>query len=74
MKFLIIQSKDMGKRKIEIDEKFLISGEDAENLKENSQIRLLGLGDVKITKLGDVLEGEIVDGNSSNIPKIQWVS
>ena len=66
--------KDMGKRKIEIDDRILISGEDAESVGENSQIRLLGLGNVMITKVGEQLEGEFVkDGNVLDIPKIQWV-
>ena len=65
---------DMGKRKIEITEDFYISGDDAESIKEPSSIRLLGLGNVKITKMGDEFEGEFEgDGDSSNILKIQWV-
>ena len=66
--------KDKGKRKIEVDEKFLISGDDAKNIQENTQIRLLGLGNVKISKLDGEIQGEFVgEGDSSNIPKIQWV-
>ena len=65
---------DMGKRKIEITEDFYISGDDAESIKEQSTIRLLGLGNVKITKIGTEFEGEFEgDGDSSNILKIQWV-
>jgi len=65
---------DMGKRKIEIDENFYISGDDAQTIKEGTQIRLLGLGNVSITKTGFELEGEFVEnGETSNIPKIQWV-
>ncbi|KEQ57182.1 Glutamate--tRNA ligase protein [Marine Group I thaumarchaeote SCGC RSA3] len=65
---------DMGKRKIEITEDFYISGDDAELIKEQTSIRLLGLGNVKITKVSDEFEGEFVgEGDSSNIPKIQWV-
>lgn len=65
---------DMGKRKIEIDENFYISGDDAKDLKEGTEIRLLGLGNVSITKSGIELEGEYVkDGETSNIAKIQWV-
>ncbi|MFQ5782087.1 MAG: glutamate--tRNA ligase [Nitrosopumilus sp.] len=64
---------DMGKRKIEIDENFYISGDDAKNLKEGMQVRLLGLGNVSITKI-EGLEGEFVgEGDTTNIPKIQWV-
>ena len=65
---------DMGKRKIEIDGNFYISGEDTEDIKEGKQIRLLGLGNISITKAGTELEGEFVEGDHTNIPKIQWVS
>jgi len=65
---------DMGKRKIEIDENFYISGDDAENIKQGMQIRLLGLGNISITKDGTEFEGEFVgEGETANIPKIQWV-
>ena len=65
---------DMGKRRIEIDENFYISGNDAEEVKEGTQIRLLGLGNVLIIKKGIELEGEFIEnGDMSNIPKIQWV-
>lgn len=63
---------DLGKRKIEITEDFYISGDDSEAIKEQSTIRLLGLGNVKITKIGNELEGEFErDVDSSNILKIQ---
>jgi glutamyl-tRNA synthetase len=66
--------KDMGKRKIEIDENILISNDDAENIKEGSQIRLLGLGNVAITKVNGELEGDFVEnGEITNIQKIQWI-
>lgn len=65
---------DMGKRRIEITEDFYISGDDAELIKEQTSIRLLGLGNVKITKVSEEFEGEFVgEGDSSNMPKIQWV-
>lgn len=65
---------DMGKRKIEIDENFYISGEDAQSIREGTQIRLLGLGNVSITKSGIELEGEFIEnGETDNILKIQWV-
>ncbi len=65
---------DMGKRIIEIDENFYISGDDAQSIKEGTQIRLLGLGNVVITKQGIELEGEFVEnGERKDIPKIQWV-
>lgn len=65
---------DMGKRTIQIDGNFYISGEDAQTIKEGSQIRLLGLGNIHITKQGIELEGEFVEnGDIKDIPKIQWV-
>lgn len=65
---------DMGKRTIEIDGNFYISGEDAQTIKEGSQIRLLGLGNIHITKQGIEFEGEFVEnGDPKDIPKIQWV-
>ena len=66
--------KDMGKRKIEIDENILISEDDAKNIKEHTQIRLMGLGNVTITKVNRELEGDFIEGvETRNIQKIQWV-
>ena len=65
---------DRGKRKIEIDGNFYISGDDAQSIKEGTQIRLLGLGNVSIVKSGIELEGEFVEeSETTNILKIQWV-
>ena len=65
---------DMGKRKVEIDGNFYISGDDAQDIKEGTQIRLLGLGNVSIIKEGVELEGEFIEnGDTAGIPKIQWV-
>ncbi len=65
---------DKGKRKIEIDENFYISGEDAKNFKEGTKIRLLGLGNILIKKIGTEFEGELInDGDAKEITKIQWV-
>ena len=50
---------DMGKRKIEIDGNFYISGDDAKNIKVGTQIRLLGLGNISITKEGNESELEM---------------
>ena len=66
--------RDMGKRKINLDENFYISGEDAENIKEGTQIRLVGLGNVAVSKINGELEGEFIeDGDITDIQKIQWV-
>ncbi len=65
--------KNMGKRKINIDENFYISGEDVENMK-GTQIRLLGLGNIKISKNNGELLGEFMEEESnSDIQKIQWI-
>jgi len=65
---------DMGKRKIEVNGEFYISGDDAQNIKEGMQIRLLGLGNISIKKVGIEFEGEFEgEENIANIPKIQWV-
>ena len=65
---------DMGKRKIDVNENFYISGDDAQNIKQGMQIRLLALGNVSIKKEGIEFEGEFTgEENITNIPKIQWV-
>jgi len=67
--------RDMGKRKINLDENIYISGEDVENIKDGTQIRLLGLGNVTISKINGELIGEFIEKeNSTDIQKIQWVS
>jgi glutamyl-tRNA synthetase len=67
-------TNNIGKRKIDLDENFYISGEDAANIKEGTKIRLLGLGNVAIAKINGELEGEFIeDGNTTDIQKIQWV-
>ena len=66
--------KDMGKRKINLDENFYISGEDAKNIKEGTKIRLLGLGNIVISKINQELEGEFIENeDSTEIQKIQWI-
>ena len=66
---------DMGKRRIEIDENFYVSGDDAKNFKEGVKIRLLGLGNVIIKKVGTEFEGELINGGDmKDVTKIQWVS
>ncbi len=66
-------TKDIGKRKINIDENFYISGEDVENMK-GTQIRLLGLGNINISKNNGEIEGEFTEEEpKSGIQKIQWI-
>lgn len=66
--------KDMGKRKIQVDGEFYISGEDLKKLKAGDEVRLLELYNIKITKLGSEAEAEVTDSCfKSEIPKIQWI-
>ena len=66
---------EMGKRKVEVDGDFYIAGDDAQDIKEGTQIRLLGLGNVSIIKEGIELEGEFIENkNVADIPKIQWIT
>ena len=66
--------KDMGKRKIELDGTFYISGQDVKNLKLGDEVRLLELYNIKITKLGVEVEAEITSNDfKPEIPKMQWV-
>ena len=65
---------DMGKRKIKIDGNFFIPGNDANTLKIGDEARLLELYNIKITKIGSEIQGEITSSNyKSDIPKIQWI-
>ena len=65
---------DMGKRRIKIDGNFYISGNDSKTLKIGDEVRLLELYNIRITKIGSEIEGEITSTNyKSNIPKIQWI-
>lgn len=65
---------DMGKRQIKIDGNFYISGNDSKTLKIGDEVRLLELYNIRITKIGSEIEGEITGANyKSEIPKIQWI-
>lgn len=65
---------DMGKRKVAVDGNFLISGDDARSLKVGDEVRLLELYNVRITKAGPEMEGEVTGtGYKSEIPKMQWI-
>ena len=68
------QRSEMGKRHVEIDGNFYISGSDAKTLKAGDQIRLIELYNVKITKTGSEIEAEYSDNDfKSELPKIQWI-
>ena len=65
-------TNNLGKRKITVDGNFLIAGSDAENIGADSNIRLLGLGNVLVTKTDGHLRGEFTETASEDM-KIQWV-
>ena len=65
---------DLGKRRIEVNEDFYIADEDAKSINERTQIRLLGFGNILVTKMGTDIEGEYIEEkNLKDILKIQWV-
>lgn len=67
-------TKDMGTRTIELDEDFYIEQEDLKVLKEGDQLRLIGLGNVRITKLHPHAQAEYLGEElAADIPKIHWV-
>lgn len=64
----------MGKKTVEFDDIVLISEEDAQNIRAGMQVRLLGLGNIAITKVGEILEGDFIEnGDITNVQKIQWI-
>ncbi len=68
-------TKDMGKRKIEFDENLLLSKEDISNLNSGDKIRLMGLGNIVLTKADHEIEGEYIDDEMDvDYPKMQWIS
>ena len=66
-------TKDLGKRTVSVNGTVLISGSDAEEVKEGETIRLLGLGVIRINSMGDEITAEITDENNAE-KKIQWVA
>ena len=67
-------TKDLGKRKIEFDENLFLSGEDVENLNQGDHIRLMGLGNVKISSINQELKGEFSgDDVNASMQKVQWI-
>ena len=66
--------RDIGKRKVEIDGVFYVSGGDVKDLKVGDQLRLIELYNVKITKIGSEIEAEYSgDDFKAELPKIQWI-
>jgi glutamyl-tRNA synthetase len=66
-------TKDIGTRQIILDENLYTESEDIKNLKTGDELRLMGLGNVQITKT-EPLEGNYTgDELRQQIPKVQWV-
>jgi len=65
---------DMGKRLIKIDGKFFIPSQDIKTLKIGDEVRLIELYNIRITKIGSEIEGEVTStDHKSEIPKMQWI-
>lgn len=65
----------MGKRIVEIDGNIYLDAEDVKNISAGSQLRLMGLGNVKINQMNNDLQGEYIgDDIKVDFPKMQWVS
>jgi glutamyl-tRNA synthetase len=65
---------DIGKRIIQTDGNIFLASDDTTNVSSGSQLRLMGLGNVKINQVNNDLEGEYTgDDVKVDFPKIQWV-
>jgi glutamyl-tRNA synthetase len=64
--------KDLGKRELKVSSTVYVPKADVKDLQEGDTFRLKDLCNVKLTKKGDKLEGELVEGMADK--KIQWVS
>ena len=66
---------DLGKRIVEVGENILVSEEDMNDISVNDEIRLMSLGNVKITEIGSKFTGEYIDDElKNNVKKVQWIS
>jgi glutamyl-tRNA synthetase len=68
-------SNKMGTRKVTVEDSIFLSSEDVKDLKTGDQLRLMGLGNVKITSVNSEITGEFTgDERDVNFMKLQWVS
>ena len=68
-------SNDLGTRQVKIENGVLLSSEDIKDLKVGDQLRLMGLGNVKITSINSEITAEFTgDDRNVNFMKLQWVS
>ena len=65
---------DMGKRVVDVDGNVYLSSEDTTTISQGDHLRLMGLGNVKITKVENDMIGDFVgDDVKVDYPKIQWI-
>jgi len=65
----------MGTRKVVVGDSVFLSSEDVKDLKTGDQLRLMGLGNVKITTINSEITGEFTDDEHNvKFMKLQWVS
>ena len=68
-------SNKMGTRKVMVEDSVFLSSDDVKSLKIGDQLRLMGLGNVKITSVNSEITGEFTgDERDVNFMKLQWVS
>ena len=68
-------SNKMGTRKVTVEDNVFLSSEDVKDLKAGDQLRLMGLGNVKITSINSEIDAEFTgDDHDVNFMKLQWVS
>ncbi len=68
-------SNKMGTRKVMVGDSVFLSSEDVKDLKTGDQLRLMGLGNVKITSINSEITGEFTgDEHNVKFMKLQWVS
>jgi len=68
-------SNKMGTRKVMVEDSVFLSSDDVKGLKIGDQLRLMGLGNVKITYINSEITGEFTgDERDVNFMKLQWVS
>ena len=68
-------SNKMGTRKVTVEDSVFLSSDDVKGLKIGDQLRLMGLGNVKITSVNSEITGEFTgDERDVNFMKLQWVS
>ena len=68
-------SNKMGTRKVTVEDSVFLSSEDLKDVQTGDQLRLMGLGNVKITSINSDLTAEFIgDDHDVNFTKLQWVS